>query len=310
LTALATGTIQPRREITITPRVSGVVDQLFIIEGDVVESGAMLARITVVPDAVTLNSARASYETARISASNARVELERRRKLFEDNLISKDEFERYAFDYDIKRQEAASAQSNLELIRDGSNEQGSVSNEIRSTVTGTVLDIPVKEGESVTETNNFNEGTTIASIADMNDMIFVGVVDESEVGRIREGMAVNLTIGAIDNVIFPGTLEFISPKGEQSDGTVKFEIRAAIDASNAETIRAGYSANAEIELDRRDGVVVVNERALLFSDNKNWLLPQVVDGQFERREVQTGLSDGVNIEIVDGISAGTTVRVP
>lgn len=310
LTALATGTIQPRREVTIKPRVSGVVDQLFINEGDLVESGALLAKITVVPDAVTLNSARATYETARISATNARVELERRRKLFKDNLISKDEFEKYAYDYDIRRQEEASARNNLELIRDGSNEQGSVSNEIRSTVKGTVLDIPVKEGESVTETNNFNEGTSIASIADMSDMVFMGVVDESEVGRIREGMSVSLTIGAIEDVTFPGRLEFISPKGEASDGTVKFEIRAAIDATSAETIRAGYSANAEIELDRRDGVVMINERALEFADGNTYLSTRNADGQFTRVSVQTGLSDGINIEITSGVETDATVRVP
>jgi HlyD family secretion protein len=310
LTALATGTIQPRREVTIKPRVSGVVNELFMVEGDIVESGALLAKITVVPDAVTLNSAQAGYETAKISASNARVELERRRQLFKDNLISKDEFERYAFDYDLKRQEAASAKSNLALIRDGSNDQGSVSNEIRSTVRGTVLDIPVKEGESVTETNNFNEGTTIASIADMNDMIFIGVVDESEVGRILEGMAVNLTIGAIEDVTFPGQLEFISPKGEPSDGTVKFEIRAAIDASGVKKIRAGYSATAEIELDRRDDVVTVNERALVFEGDSAYLLPRISDGRFERRAVTTGLSDGIHIEVIEGIEAGVTVRLP
>lgn len=310
LTALATGTIQPRREVIIKPRVSGVVYELFIAEGDQVDAGALLAKITVVPDAVTLNSARANFETARISVDNAKAELERRRKLYKDNLISKDEFDKYVFDYDIKRQQAASAQSNLELIRDGSNEQGSVSNEIRSTVAGTVLDIPVKEGESVTETNNFNEGTSIASIADMNDMVFTGVVDESEVGRIKEGMAVRLTIGAIQDVTFPGVLEFISPKGNPSDGTVQFEIRAAIDASGAETIRAGYSANAEIELDRRDNVVTVNERALQFVDGDTYLLAAAADGGFERLQVKTGLSDGINIEIVDGLDAGVTVRVP
>lgn len=310
LTALATGNIQPRREVTIKPRVSGVVESLFIAEGDIVDVGALLAKITVVPDAVTLNSAEANYETARISANNAKVELDRRRKLYRENLISKDEFDKYTFDYDIKRQQEASALSNLELIRDGSNEQGSVSNEIRSTVAGTVLDIPVKEGESVTETNNFNEGTTIASIADMNDMVFTGVVDESEVGRIEEGMAVTLTIGAIEDVTFPGSLEFISPKGNPSDGTVKFEIRAAIDATGADTIRAGYSANAEIELDRRDDVVVVNERALEFAGGETYLLPMIADGEFERRAVQTGLSDGINIELIDGVAAGVTVKVP
>ena len=311
LKALATGTIQPRKEVTIKSRVSGVVEKLHVKAGDLVEATQLLAKITVVPDAVTLNSAQARFETAKISTNNARLELDRRRKLYKQNLISKDEFDKYVFDFEIKREEQAGAQSNLKLIRDGSNgEGGSVSNEIRSTVIGTVLDVPVKEGESVTETNNFNEGTTIASIADMTDMVFIGVVDESEVGRIREGMEVNIRIGAIEDLTFPGTLEFISPKGSQVDGTVKFEIRAALGATEAETIRAGYSANAEIVLDRRDDVVVLNERALLFEDDEIYVLARSGDNQFSKVAVETGLSDGIIVEIVDGIGEGATVKVP
>ncbi len=311
LKALATGAIQPRKEITIKSRVSGVVEKLHISAGELVEAGALLAKITVVPDAVTLNSAQARYETAKISANNARLELNRRQTLYKQNLISKDEFDKYAFDYDIKREEETGARSNLELIRDGSNGQGGgVSNEIRSTVDGTVLDVPVKEGESVTETNNFNEGTTIASIADMTDMVFTGVVDESEVGRISEGMAVNLTIGAIENQVFPGTLEFISPKGAQTDGTVKFEIRVALGQVGSETIRAGYSANAEIVLDSRSDVVILNERALLFEEENVYVLVHEGDNQFSRVAVKTGLSDGINIEIIDGVGDGITVKVP
>jgi HlyD family secretion protein len=311
LKALATGAIQPRKEITIKSRVSGVVEKLHVSAGELVQAGELLAKITVVPDAVTLNSAQARYETAKISANNARLELNRRQKLFKQNLISKDEFDKYTFDFDIKREEEAGARSNLELIRDGSNGQGGgVSNEIRSTVDGTVLDVPVKEGESVTETNNFNDGTTIASIADMTDMLFTGVVDESEVGRISEGMAVNLTIGAIENRVFPGALEFISPKGTQTDGTVKFEIRVALGSAGNETIRAGYSANAEIVLDRRDDAVVLNERALLFDGDNVFVLLQNGENQFTRTQVTTGLSDGINIEILDGLGEGATVKVP
>ncbi len=311
LKAVATGTIQPRKEVTIKSRVSGVVEKLHARAGDLVEASQLLAKITVVPDAVTLNSAQARFETAKITTNNARLELDRRRKLYRQNLISKDEYDKYVFDFDIKREEQAGAQSNLKLIRDGSNgEGGSVSNEIRSTVKGTVLEVPVKEGESVTETNNFNEGTTIASIADMTDMVFIGVVDESEVGRIREGMAVNLTIGAIEDQTFPGTLEFISPKGSQVDGTVKFEIRAALGATAAETIRAGYSANAEIVLDRRDDVVVVNERALIFEGDEVFVLMLGAGNQTTKVAVDTGLSDGIIVEIVDGIGEAVTVRVP
>ncbi|OED38215.1 hypothetical protein AB833_21185 [Chromatiales bacterium (ex Bugula neritina AB1)] len=309
--AVATGSIVPRKEVVIKSRVSGVVEKLHVQAGEIVESGALLAKIKVVPDAVALNSARAQYEMAKISASNAELELNRRRKLYREKLISKDEYEKYRFDFDMKLEEQESSLSNLELIRDGGNgASGSVSNEIRSTVIGMVLDVPVKQGDTVTETNNFNEGTTIASIADMTDMIFTGTVDESEVGRIEEGMALKISIGAIEDKFFEGVLEFISPKGVKTDGAVLFEIRAAIVADSDSTIRAGYSANADIVLDRRDNVLTLDERALRFSDDGVFVLEQLGEQEFARQEVTTGLSDGIRIEIIEGVAEGATVRVP
>lgn len=320
--AVASGSIVPRREVTIKARVSGVVEKRHVSPGDIVESGQLLAKITVVPDAVTLNSAQARFETARISVNNAKVERDRRRQLYREKLISKDEYDKYQFDYDIKREELQGAESNLELIRDGGNGSGgTVSNEVRSTVDGTVLDVPVKEGESVTETNNFNEGTTIASIADMTDMVFIGTVDESEVGRIQEGMALQISIGAIEDQIFDGVLEFISPKGKNTEGTVQFELRAALSSSSDVTVRAGYSANADIVLDRRDEVLTLDERALRFSDEGVFVLVRAVDvqaadqqsankPQWARQKVEIGLSDGIRVEILDGLSEGAVVRVP
>lgn len=308
--AVATGTIQPRREVTIKSRVSGVVETLFLEAGETVEREALIAKIRVVPDAVTLNSAQARLETARISTENARRERNRRQKLFKEKLISKDEYAKYQFDYEIKREEEASADRNLKLIREGgSGESGTVSSEIRSTVAGTVLEIPIKEGESVTETNNFNEGTTIASVADMTDMVFIGTVDESEVGRIKEGLDLVISIGAIENETFDGVLEFISPKGNRSEGTVEFEIRAAIKENSGSKIRAGYSANADIVLQRRDDVLTLDEGALIFEDDSIFVV--IVEGdQFERRAVDVGLSDGLKIEILDGVVEGDVVRVP
>ncbi len=313
--AVATGSIEPRKEVTIKSRVSGVVETLFLEPGGTVEKEALIAKIKIVPDAVTLNTAQARVETARISASNARRERDRRKNLLDQQLISKDEYAKYQYDYEIQREEEQSARSNLKLIREGgSGEAGTVSSEIRSTVSGTILEIPVKEGETVTETNNFNEGTTIAAVADMTDMIFTGTVDESEVGRIGEGMALEISIGAIEGQTYNGTLEFISPKGIRNEGTVQFQIRAAIQQSSQQQdsqqeVRAGYSANADIVLDRRDDVLTLDEGALIFENDETFVLVQVNDS-FERRQVTTGLSDGLKIEIVDGLEDGAVVRVP
>ena len=308
--AVATGSIEPRKEVTIKSRVSGVVETLFLEPGGTVEKEALIAKIKIVPDAVTLNTAQARVETARISASNARRERDRRKNLLDQQLISKDEYAKYQYDYEIQREEEQSARSNLQLIREGgSGEAGTVSSEIRSTVSGTILEIPVKEGETVTETNNFNEGTTIAAVADMTDMIFTGTVDESEVGRISEGMALEISIGAIEGETYDGTLEFISPKGIRNEGTVQFQIRAAIRQSSQQQVRAGYSANADIVLDRRDDVLTLDEGALIFEDDETFVLVQI-DDSFERHQVTTGLSDGLKIEIVDGLSEGAVVRVP
>lgn len=308
--AVASGSIEPRKEVTIKSRVSGVVETLYMDAGETIDKNALIAKIKIVPDAVTLNAAQARVETARISADNARRERDRRKNLLNENLISRDEYATYQYDYEIQREEEESARSNLRLIREGgSGEAGTVSSEIRSTVKGTVLQIPVKEGETVTETNNFNEGTTIASVADMTDMIFTGTVDESEVGRIGEGMALQISIGAIEDETFDGTLEFISPKGVRDEGTVQFQIRAAIKQNSQRQVRAGYSANADIVLDRRDDVLTLDEAALIFEDGKTFALVKAGE-KFERRQIKTGLSDGLKVEITEGLQNGDTVRVP
>ena len=315
--AVANGSIVPRREVIIKSRVSGVVEKLHVQPGEVIQRDALIAKIRVVPDAVALNSAQARYETARISANNAQLELQRRAELFKEKLIAKDIYEKYRFEFQIAREEEDGARSNLRLIREGgTGEGGTVSNEVRSTVDGTVLDIPVKEGVTVTETNNFNDGTTIAAIADMTDMVFTGTVDESEVGRIREGMALEITVGAIEGETFTGELEYISPKGIKDEGSVQFEVRAAIAAANQ--LRAGYSASADVVLDRRTDVVVIDEKFLIFeggsansADNADiFVLKELPDGSVDRLKIETGLSDGIFIEVVGGLRVGDTVRLP
>lgn len=309
--AVATGSIEPRREVAIKPRISGVVEQLYVEAGRRVERNGLIAKIRVVPDAIALNAARARAESARISARNAGLEHDRHRVLFRQQLISKNEYERYRTANELKQEELLGAESNLLLVREGgTGEGGTVSNLIRSTVAGTVLQIPVKQGESVTETNNFNEGSTIATIADMTDLVFTGKVDESEVGRIREGMALQIRIGAIEGEVFEGVLEFISPKGIVTDGAVQFEIRAAIVPVKDKTIRAGYSASADIVLDRRDDVLTLDERALIFSGDDVMVDVLVSEQQVERKKVTTGLSDSIRIEIIDGIDKASVLKVP
>ena len=308
--AVAFGAIEPRKEVIIKSRVSGVVEKLHVEAGETIKAQTLIAKIQVIPDAVTLNAAQARVETARISVENAQRERDRRGKLLKENLISSDEYAKYQYDYEIKRKELQSSVSNLKLIREGgSADSGTISSEIRSTVSGKVLEIPVKEGESVTETNNFHEGTTIASVADMTDMIFIGTVDESEVGKITEGLPLLITIGAIEGETFEGNLEFISPKGNKEEGTVQFAIRAAISEDPAERIRAGYSANADIVLDRRDNVLTLDEGALLFEEGKIFAL--VSDGEsFSRREIEIGLSDGLKTEVTSGLAEGDVIRIP
>ena len=315
--AVANGSVVPRREVIIKSRVSGVVEKLHVQPGEVIQRDSLIAKIRVVPDAVALNSAQARFETARISARNAELEFQRRAELFKEKLVAKDIYEQYRFELDIAREEEEGARSNLRLIREGgTGEDGTVSNEVRSTIDGTVLDIPIKEGDTVTETNNFNAGTTIAAIADMTDMVFTGTVDESEVGRIREGMTLEILVGAIEGETFTGELEYISPKGIKDEGSVQFEVRAAITTDSQ--LRAGYSASADVVLDRRDDVVVVDEKFLIFDgesttgeDNvDSYVLRELPDGSVDRQKIEIGLSDGIIIEVVDGLKVGDIVRLP
>lgn len=306
---VATGSIVPRREVALKSQVPGVVDELYFDEGDSVGSGELVAKIRLIPDMVRLNDAEAALETARIDYEDAEHELKRREELFEDDLISDFDFNRFKLEFRRVEQRLRAAQNNLELIREGSAKRsGNVSNLVESTVDGMVLDIPVKEGTFIIESNMFNEGTTIATVADMGEMIFEGRVDEAEVGRIAVGMDLILSVGAIEGETFDAALEFISPKGEEDQGAVKFDIRAAIELRESTFLRAGYSATADIVLEKRDQVLAIREGNLVFDDERTFVDVMVGEQQFERREVQTGLSDGINIEIVEGLSEGETIK--
>jgi len=309
--AVASGSIEPRNEVAIKPRISGVVEKLYVEAGQLVRQGALISKIRIIPDAVTLNSAEASLDSAKIGLDNAKREFDRRKKLLQQSLISKAEYNEHKMEYDLKRKEVENAESNVQLIKKGVSGKGDkISNEIKATVSGMVLDVPVKEGVSVIETNNFNEGTTIALIADMKDLVFLGKVDESEVGKISEGLDLEIKIGAIENRIFKGKLEFISPKGEENDGAIQFEIRAAIVPEDSVLIRAGYSASGDIVLERRDQVLSIQERLLHFEEDKVFVEIEIAAEKFEKRYIEVGISDGINIEVLSGIDESTKIKKP
>ncbi|HHP7241304.1 MAG TPA: efflux RND transporter periplasmic adaptor subunit [Cyclobacteriaceae bacterium] len=306
---IATGSIMPRKEIALKSQVSGVVNNLYIEEGQIVDVGDLVARIKIIPNVVQLNNAEAAVETAKINFENAERQLNRQKALHEQKIISDFEYDQFKLDYNLRRQELEAAKNNLELVREGSSKNSNnVSNLVRSTVNGMVLDIPVKQGSFIIESNTFNEGTTIASVADMNEMIFEGKIDEAEVGRIREGMPLILSVGAIENQEFDATLEFISPKGEEDQGAIKFDIKAAINLKDSVFLRAGYSATADIVLDKRDSVLAVKESNLIFENDKVFVELAKGDQTFEKKEIQTGLSDGINIEVIAGLDSTTKIK--
>jgi HlyD family secretion protein len=285
---VAIGKVIPRKEINVTSQVSGVVEQLFVEAGHILKKGDLIARITLAPNMVMLNSAESQLEAARINLRNAEDELQRQRKLYADKLISVSEYNRYELNYNLQREAVQAAENNLLLIREGATKKSDlVSNMIRATIDGMVLDIPNKEGAFIVESSTFGAGTT---------------------GKIREGMELVLDVGALEGEPFTATLEYISPKGVEDQGTIKFQIRAAVDLSDELFLRANYSANADIVLDKREDILAINERDLLIEGDEYFVEVEVAPQVFEKRKVQTGLSDGINIEIVSGLTKDQKIK--
>jgi HlyD family secretion protein len=308
---VATGKVVPRQEIDIKPQVSGIIEQIFVEPGQKVKSGDLIARVKIIPNMLNLANAESRVKRAEISIQDTKRAFDRQKELFKSGVVAEAEFQQYEMSYLNALEELQAAENSLQLIRDGvAKSQGEASNTlIRSTISGMILAVPVEVGNSVIETNNFNEGTTIATIADMSEMIFKGKVDESEVGNIHEGMNLFLTIGAIDNMQFDARLEHISPRGVEESGAVQFEIRAAVALKDDVFIRAGYSANADIVLDSRNEVLSVKESLLIFDSGNVYVEVETAPQVFERREVKLGLSDGLNVEIVSGLTADEKIKV-
>lgn len=308
---LATGTIKPREEIEIKPQVSGIIQELYVEAGEMVKEGDLIARIKVIPNMVSLNNAQNRVEVAQYSFDNAKLDYDRNKKLYDEGVISVSEFQRFELTYKNALAELQAAQDNLDIVREGSSKKmGKQSlTMVRSTVTGMVLDIPVKVGNQVIESNNFNDGTTVAKVANMNDMIFEGKIDESEVGKIHEGMNLIVTIGAIENQSFDAELEFIAPQGVEENGAIQFQVKAKMELNDEFFIRAGYSANADIVLDERKEVLAITESLLQFENNSPFVEIETGDQQFEKHKVKLGLSDGINVEVVDGLSKEDKIKV-
>ncbi|MGE4587710.1 MAG: efflux RND transporter periplasmic adaptor subunit [Mangrovibacterium sp.] len=309
---VATGSVVPRQEIEIKPQISGIIDEIYVEAGDRVEKDQVIARIKIIPDMVSLNTAESRLKQADINLQDARIDFERQKKLYDADVISFEEFKAAKVAYEQAQEEHSAADNNLELIRNGVTKkaQNATNTLVRSTITGMVLDVPVKVGNSVIQSNTFNDGTTIAVVADMQDMIFEGKVDETEVGKIHEGMPIELEIGAIEKDRFDAVLAYISPKGEEENGAIQFEIKADVSLKSGRFIRSGYSANANIVLERKDSALVIPEGMLRFKNDSAFVevLTDEAEGIYEKRSVKTGISDGIHIEIVEGLSLTDQVK--
>ncbi len=309
LKTVATGSIVPRKEIELKSQVSGVVEKLYVEPGNMVKEGDLIAKIKIIPDVVALNNAQNRLETAIINYKNAEKELTRQKELYDQKVISEFDYNQFLLQFNLSKQDVEAAENNLELVKEGASKKtGNVSNLVRSTSSGMILDVPVEEGNFVIETNTFNDGTTIASVANMSEMIFEGKVDESEVGKIREGMDLLLKIGALEDLSFHAKLEYISPKGIEEEGAIQFEIKAAVELKEGTFLRAAYSANADIVLDSRDSTLAIKEKWLKFDDGKPYVEIETSEQVFEKRTVETGLSDGINVEVVSGLSLDEKIK--
>jgi HlyD family secretion protein len=309
---MATGSVMPRKEIMIKPQVSGIVEELYVEEGDMLKKGDLIARIKIIPDMVSLNNAQSRLNRARINYEDAKRQYDRQKDLLDQGVIARASFETFEIAYKNAVEEVEAAESNLELIKEGQTKKGNqpTNTIVRSTAEGMVLDVPVEVGYSVIESNTFNDGTTIASVADMGDMIFEGKIDETEVGKIREGMPLILTVGAIDDATFAATLEHISPKGVEENGAIQFEIKANVELQQDQFIRAGYSANAKVVLDRTDSVLAIPESLLQYESDSVYVEVEIAPQQFEKRFIKTGLSDGIHVEVKSGLTAEDKIKKP
>ncbi len=309
---VATGKLNPEEEIEIKPQISGIVDKILVEEGDLVIKGDLIAKIRVVPNEQALVSAQSRIKTTKLSYNNAITLFERNKTLFEKGYISRQDFENNELSLNQAEEVYNQAQNDYQIIKQGSVlGGGSANTNIIAQISGTILEIPVREGDQVIESNNFNAGTTIATVADMSQMIFEGKVDESEVEKLEEGIDIKVILGAINEKEFPAKLTFVAPKGIEQNGAVQFTIKADVEVESSKSIRAGYSANAEIEVESKDSVLVINESLLQFNRITEKPFVEILNdnGDFRTKNVEIGISDGINIEIIEGVKLTDQIKV-
>lgn len=309
---VVTGKVIPEDEVEITPQIQGIIDGIYVEEGDQVNNGDLLAKIKVVPNEQNLNSAEGRLANSRIILKNAKIEYERNKSLFKNGIISKQQFDNVELNYNQAKLDVSNSKSDLQIIRLGSKGgSASANTNIRATVAGTVLEIPVEKGDQVIASNSFNAGTTVATIADLNKMIFEGKVDEAEVGKLVIGMPLEVNLGAVEDKSLKAKLKFIAPKGNEEQGAVQFKIEADLFLNDSIFVRAGYSANASLVLERKDSVMAISESLLQFDSKTEepYVEIEVGDQKFERKDIEIGISDGVNVEIITGISEDDKIKV-
>ncbi len=309
-TTVVTGKVEPRNEVNIKPQINGIISEIYKEAGQTVKENEVIAKLKVIPDMQSLSSAESRLRLADLNLKQAEVDYNREKQLFDKDLVSADEYEKVLQSYNQAKEERAAAQDALEVIRDGvsSSNAGSSSTLVRSTISGLILDVPVKVGNSVIQANTMNDGTTVAVVANMSDLIFDGNIDETEVGRLVEGMPMTITIGALPEYSSQATLEYISPKAVENNGSNQFEIKAALDVNDEYTIRSGYSANAEIILQEVVDVIAVPESGVEFEGDRTYVQLLGADGKYTKTEVTVGLSDGINVEVRSGLISGDRIR--
>lgn len=307
-----TGKITPRNEVNVKPQINGIIAELLKEAGQQVQKDEVIARLTVIPDMNSLSSAQSRVRLSEINLQQAQVNYDREKALFDKKMVSAEEMDQVSQALAQAKEERAGAQDALEVIRDGVSSSNATSSStlVRSTITGLILDVPVKVGNSVIQANTMNDGTTVATVADMSDLIFDGNIDETEVGMLFEGMPVKISIGALRDYSFDATLEYVSPKAVENNGANQFEVKAAVSVQSDKMIRSGYSANAEIVLETVKNVLSVPESALEFVGDDTFVRIKVGEGKYRMQKIETGLSDGVNIEVKSGLKDGDVVRGP
>ncbi|MEX0273446.1 MAG: efflux RND transporter periplasmic adaptor subunit [Flavobacteriaceae bacterium] len=310
---VATGSILPLEEVLIKPNISGVIEKIYVEGGDYVKSGDLLAQIKVVPNLSALNDARNTIDETKINLDDQRRNLERQTELFGKGVISKVDLERAQVSYDQAKQGYNAAQKRYDIVKTGTAKGygNSANTQIRATVSGMVLEVPVEVGNQVIESNNFNEGTTIAAIADVERMIFEGKVDESEVGKIKENLPLEITVGAIEDKVFDAVLDYIAPKGKEENGAIQFEIKGTLKKADTVFIRAGLSANASIILAKADSVLAIKEALVQFDDDSKEPFVEIEkeEQEFERRDIELGVSDGIFVEVKSGLDGNEKIKI-